>query len=129
LERFQKYENPGVPIVLYYNISWTTFNKFTYHKSPAEERAKRVAKGDLTHWTDHDAIVPDISEPLRGDVAVTAAGQLLPYLKWADDFDRSAKKDSKKYPVKFVDYCSQVQNRNTPFDDFQGDTYETATEW
>lgn len=88
-----------------------------------------MAKGDLAHWTDHDAIVPDISEPIRGDVAVSAAGQLLPYLKWADDFDRSAKKDGTKYPVKFVDYCSQVQNRNTPFDDFHGDTYETSVDW
>jgi len=128
-ERFQAYENPGVPIVLYYNISWKVHNKFTYNKSPAEERAKDLARDGPKHWAEQTPMNPDKQEPIRGDVAVSAAGQILPYLKWADDFDRGTKTSATKYPVKFVDYCSQLQNRSTPFDDFKGDQYETVSDW
>lgn len=129
LKRFQAYENPGVPIVLYYNISWKVNNIFTYNKSPAEERAKDLAKDGPKHWTELNPIMPDKKEPIRGDAAVSATGQILPYLKWADDFDRGTETKATKHPVKFVDYCSQLQNRSTPFDDFKGDKYESLTDW
>lgn len=107
MKKMMNFDNPGVPIVVFFNNYWPTDNQFVYNKDPREEFDKNL--------DNPKGVNPDVILTERGDGKLNSNSQLFAYIKWALDYDN--KSTSSARPVKFVDYCGINNQKAAPFDD------------
>lgn len=96
---FLDYPNPGVPIIgVFFNIKPTLAgiklndSEFVFDKDQSVK--KQIYRS--------------------GDGTVETYSALLPLLKWAHEYSNEEK--GTQYPVKFIDLCSQINQKTNPFD-------------
>ena len=104
-EDYFKFENPGVSSVFFVMRTLKTFKQFIFDFNITDVTSKE------------NFAIPEIIYG-HGDGTVASFSQLIPPLKWANEF-KNEKKNSK--PVKIVDYCSKYNEKYNIYDDNETD--------
>lgn len=104
LESFEKMENPGVQVNIIYAGMLPTLSKVFFDKDPRSETLQnRFAE-------------PDKIETQMGDGTVLVSSAISPGIKWAWEYQKNFPGAK---PVKFIELCSEFDQRNFVYDDFQ----------
>lgn len=95
----------GVPTSIVYSTRVGTEGGHDFKKDPREI----TSKDKFCSETLGDFSVISVT----GDGTVPSAASVTPWVKWAWEFEQGVKGS---HPVKFVDVCSSVNQRGTPYD-------------
>lgn len=96
----EELRNPGVQTFIVYSSIVPTESKYYYLKNPR----KVLAQGKEAN--------PDYREYAFGDGTMTTSSAIIPGIKWADDYNKGTVEGAK--PVGFVEFCSQVNQKDRP---------------
>ena len=101
--RFETLPNTGVPIILVYTQILDTEGKYNYTADPlTTSNQNKYCTANEHKWT-----------PWRGDTTVPSTAAVTAGLKWAYEFSQGT---ANAKPIKFVDICSEVNVKTTPYD-------------